>query len=249
MSDKDTITVYWSSGNFTNQEPSWDLAYQAPTAIFSTLVASNTELGSMPRCPAVKNLLKNTFSFGSAVTDMFGLPSDFMAEIANTEDERVYIPTQARFSVSKARKTSYEGFINLDYNMCWIFFADEPLEVKVTAPYFPTVSPVPGALLSPGRYDIGRWYRPIRLDYHVPLSAEKFEINEGDALFYLEALTTKKVVFKRYVMTPRLSSMMKESAESPTRYKKDASLEERYSMGNKSELSARVLTEIKKNLI
>ena len=246
MSDKDTVTIYWSSGNFTTEDPSWELAYQNPVSTFSKLITANTELGIMPRCPAVKNLLKNTFSFESAFTDTFALPSDMMASIAYTEEEKVHIPTESRLRIAKLRKTSYEGFININYNMSWVFFADEPLEVKITAPYFPNVSPVPGALLSPGIFDIGRWYRPIRLDYHVPLSAETFEINEGDALFYLEALTKKKVVFKRYVMSPRLTSMMTESAESPIRYKKNASLEERYLMGEKSSLADRVLTEIKK---
>jgi hypothetical protein len=249
MSEKDTITIYWSSASFSTEDPSWDLVYPSPESVFSKLVTSNTQLGIMPKCPAVKNLLKNTFCFESAITDVFDLPSDFMAEIAYTEEEHVHIPAQARLRVAKMRKTSYEGFINLSYNMSWLFFADEPLEVKFTAPYFPNVSPVPGALLSPGIFDIGRWFRPFKLDYHVPLSAKKFEVNEGDALFYLEALTEKKVVFKRYVMSPRLSNIMTEGSESPIRYGQNASLEKRYSMGDKSELSTRVLNEIKKNLV
>jgi hypothetical protein len=147
------------------------------------------------------------------------------------------------------RKSSYKNYSNLIYEMRWLFFSEESVNVKFTAPYFPATSPTPGAFLSPGRYDIGQWYRQFMLDYHIPLNDSTFKIKENDDLFYMHVETDKKVVFKKYALSLRLQALNIESSMASKRYGAFKSLNERYLMAKKTNYLESIRTEIKKNLL
>lgn len=249
MKKNNTITVYWSPASFTTQDKSWELLYPNPDSVFHEAVRQNTHGGKMTQCPAVKNFFKNTFSFKSAIDDEFIIPTEITKAIANTSDSNVSIPTTSKLQLTKVRKTSFKDFVNVEYNMGWLFFASEPVLAEFTAPFFPSASPVPGALLSAGSFDIGSWFRPYNLDYHLPIEETNFSIKEGDPLFYLRILTDKKVNMQRFMLTPKLSSLANEMGTSSIRYGAFKKLQERYAMFKNASAGQIILSEIKKNLI
>jgi hypothetical protein len=246
---KNTITVYWAPSIFTTNDPSWDMLYTEPKFLMEELNKKNKHDGLMIKCPAIKQNLKNVVSFNSAIDDVFSLPGDKMKNIAFTETALEPIETTSKLFFAKMRKSSMDGFINVKYNMNWTLFADEPLEMRFTAPYFPTASPTENSYLASGQFNIGKWFRELSLDYHIPLESKQFSIKRGQPLFFAEFLTDKKIVMKRFQISPRLKSLLQETAQSTSRYGKFKTLLDRYKMAHDARIPEIVLNEIKKNLI
>lgn len=244
-----TIEIYWSPATYDPEQESWSFLYPEPVNVFSNLVKNNKHGGVYVSCPASKQMLKNTYSINSAIDDTHNLPTELLSSIAYTETTEHPIPTNGILPIKKERKSSYDGYINISYHLKWLFFASEPVEARWTAPYFPASSPVKDALFSVGQMNIGQWFRPINLDWHIPLSSQTFSIEEGQPLAFLEIMTDKKVEFKRFQMSQKIIRISQEFSQSPARYGKFKSLKDRYLMAAKSKATEILLKEIKENLI
>jgi len=180
------------------------------------------------------------------IDDLLG----FLDSLSDTGDNRIPLhQLDSKVGIHRNRATSLNGYKNLEYNMGWAFFADEPLLAKFTAPYMPTHSPTPGAILASGEFDIGQWLRPWHLDYFVPNQAGGMEFNVDDPLFYIEFKTDKKIMFKRFNRSPIIDNIMIESVQSPSRYGSRKTLSQRYSMAKKAKMQNIILNEIKNNLV
>jgi hypothetical protein len=245
----DTITVYWAPSRFVSETGSWNMLYRAPTSVSSRFKKLNTSRGDLSRCPASNDLLKNLYSFDCALEDEFDIPVDFLKSMEQTEDLDILVPTKSALSMYIPRKSSMEGHANVAYNMGWSLFADEPLVMRATAPYYPAVTPMSGAILASGEYDIGLWFRAITLDYHVPYTTNSFKVSINDPLIYLDFKTNKKIRFKRFIKTQKIELLEKEFSYSPRYYAANKPLDYRYDMSRNAELPKIVLSEIKKNLV
>jgi hypothetical protein len=133
--------------------------------------------------------------------------------------------------------------------MSWLFFADQSVEARFTAPYFPPVTPAEGVMLSTGQFNIGEWYRDFSLDYHIPFGTKELIFEENQPLFYLEIRTDKKVIFKRYNLTPELRRIADECSTSSDIYESNKPLLHRYNMFKRSSSPERVLSYIKENIV
>lgn len=205
--------------------------------------------GEMRTCPSVKMLLKNTFTFTSAIDDCFEYDLEAATEMATQDKYGVEIPrTQSTVPLYQNRPSSLRGYTNATYYLSWIFFCEEPLEGFFTAPYFPPSAPMPGALFSPGTFNIGKWFRPIPLDFHLPLSDNKFNIKKDDELMYVRFDTDRKVEMKRFEMTKNLWNLADECIFAHERYGKGQPIEEKYEMAMESSMPQRILKEIKTSL-
>lgn len=260
MIDSDTITIYWSPANFSNEDQSWTMLYNSPESLASrvrSLRYQDASSASMHGCPASKNVLDKVYLVTSAVDDSLDLPEETLKMFYSFAEEEIpkgvglHFPTPDNplSLLNVPRSPSLEGHINLTYNLGWAFLADEPVVARFTAPYFPPVSPAPGVILSAGEFDIGSWFRPFNLDYHVPMSTRKLEFKEDDPLFYIEFFTDKKIVFKRYINTPFLCSLMGETVNSTSIYGTFKSLSQRYKQAKNTRVIDQALNEIRKNLI
>ena len=250
MTDQNnTIEVYWSPATYDPEQESWSFLYLEPLNVFSNLVKNNKHGGVYVSCPASKQMLKNTYSINSAIDDTHILPKEIMASLAYQEETEYLIPTNGKVPIRKERKSSYDGYINISYNLKWLFFASEPVEARWTAPYFPASSPVHDALFSAGQMNIGQWFRPLNLDWHIPINSDKFEVYENQPLAFLEIMTDKKVEFKRFQMNKKIINISQEFSQSPIRYGKFKTLKHKYSMASKSKTIDILLKEIRKTLI
>jgi hypothetical protein len=247
----DEIVVYWCPG-----VSGWEMLYREPQSVYSAMkskanVSSLKSGESMFACPASNDLLQNVYTIKSNIDDYYELPIEFLEELEQQEFvKNVVLPVNKnKISFVAQRKSTLKGYWDIEYNLHWAFFAEESLKMKMTSPYFPHETPTPGAFVTAGQMDIGQWFRDINLNYFVPKTATSMEFKVDDSLLYLEFMTDKKIIFKRFQMTPSIQEILRENAESPARYGKHLPLVKRYEMAKKSKLRERVLTEIKKNLI
>jgi len=238
----DEITIYWAPGSFNSFSLSSDLLYSEPISILDKLLKSKTSGAGIAMCPATRGLLSNTFALQSNIDDEFEINSAAFSELNTSLGE-------SKIFFSQPRETSFPEHINVTYNMSWLFFASEPVEMKLIAPYFPAKGICDGSLFSPGSFDIGKWYRQTNLDWHIPESTELISIKEDQELAYLEFKTDKKIKFQRYVVSPRLSAIADELSKSHIKYGKRWAMGKKYDLAKKSGIRELVLSEIKKNLV
>lgn len=244
------ITIYWSPAQFSTEGQQWNLLYSEPSSVADNLILNQTGDSQIVRCPATRNTLRNIFSVHAPLDDEIDLSNLDLETIGNdTSDEPYSLPVSSRISLTRIRQSSYSGFVNVGYNLGWLLFASEPLTVRVSAPFFPTYSPCEGSLLATGEFDIGQWFRPINLDYHIPITTDRFVVKENQPLAYLDFQTDKKISFQRYKLTPYLENIYREMIESPNRYGKRKTLADRYRMAKRAGLPDLVLSEIRQNLV
>lgn len=252
MEEKDTITVYWAPNPFFIKDQSFNMLFREPESVFAKLIKEDPKRVNsrgMRVCPATRDMFKNVYTFRSAIDDHFTFDIEWCKKQADLPDENMYIPTTgSKVEFTKTRASSFDGYIDVDYNLSWVFLADEPVVAKFTAPYFPPSAPAKGAIYATGKFDIGRWFRPILTNLHVPLTTDKFGYSKDQEIFYMELMTEKKVKFQRFNMNPALKQLREECGQSPSRLKRYMSLEDRYKHGEDTELLDRVMREIKKNL-
>lgn len=251
--EEDTLVVYWAPGQFTSAESqSWNQFYAPPTPVADPVLAQRQkdETGRVIfGCPAYAEGMNNLFEIRSVHEEHAVIPEIFFTNPPTTFPTRLPVHTSLAFDL--ARPSSLKNYVDLTYNMSWLFFSEEPLLARFTAPYFPPKTPAEGAMLAMGEFNIGLWFRNFNLDYLVPKDSTKFDINIDDPLFYVQFYTDKKVVFKRFIHTPTTQKLAEEFAQASNRRGKKMGLnfKNRYSLSQKTMLPSLVLNEIKKNLV
>lgn len=245
----DELVIYWTPQPFVLSKESWNLLYQKPTNVYSELINMSFSKSPIRLCPATKDNLTKTFSVYSSIEDSVDLSNINLEELDKSTPIKQNLNIPSIIAWQKDRNSSFPGYLNFAYNLSWLFFSEEPVIARFTAPYFPSSSPAEGAYLAPGQFDIGQWFRPFNLDYHIPYSTKSFNINTTDPLFFVEIFTDKKVVFKRFIKNDVIDNIATEISVAPTRYAAFQKLSQRYDMFNKSQIREMLLKEIKKEVI
>lgn len=251
MANADTLTVYWAPANYRADISTIHLAYRKPESLLSFIHGNKMPTGQMQSCPAMRNRLDNVFVFKSSFTEEFdfGLKGDLQFDTNRDPREMQFVEADTGVGLYKPRPPQLKGYNDLAYNLAWCLWASEPVMARFTAPYYPPTTPMEGALLAPGEFDIGRWYRPFILDYHVPYTTTHFKVKENDPLFFLELETDKKVEFKRYEFSVELGALAQENAQAHERYAKNTPLEKRYEQAEEAMQPELVMKYIRDNLV
>lgn len=249
--DKNTLTVYWAGIMLPSYSEFSEAVYMKPESVKHNMQNKYFENSAMKVCPAVKGVTNNLFTIKSSFKEKINIDVEKTKKVFLENNNVQLIPgdKQTKIPLISERDYEYEGFFNYSYKLSWLLFSNEPLEVKATAPYLPPTSPVKGGFLIPGKFDIGRWYRPISLEYLVPHNAKTFKINKDEDIIFLEFLTDKKIIFKEYQISDNLYEMAKRFSQSPQKDGPFKSLKERYGIAEKKDMKKNILSEIKKNLI
>jgi hypothetical protein len=224
--------------------------YPKPESILSFIHGTKVPDGVMQTCPAMKDTLTNVFVCKSVVDDKFNFENaDLTFDFNADTDKFQFLDVESKVGIYKPRPTQLEGYVDLAYNMSWSFYSSEPLIAKFSAPYYPPTTPVKGALLAPGEFDIGRWFRPWNLDYHVPIGEYDWNVRAGDPMFFVEFKTDKKIIFKRFEYVSELGVLGIENAKSHKKLPKGTSLETRYTIAEEAMQRELVMKYINQNLI
>lgn len=249
------IVVYWAPSAFDETE-SWNFLYREPSLLLQDLNNIRGKDGrdmNIFACPASNDYFRNLYVVRSNIKEDFEFPGGYLRAYEKLEvnpgDSVITDNIGNKVIMTKSRDAAYKGYCNLAYNLRWIFFAEEPLTARFSAPSYPAFSPVDGAILASGDYDIGQWFRSYNLDYHFPLDAKKFSLDIDDPMFYIQFFTDKKIIFKRFVFTDRLRALAQEFVRSPNNYQRFLPLSQRYEMAKRSQALQIVAKEIKNNLV
>lgn len=199
------ITVYWSPHSFDSKINTYSLEdFNDPVPIAKHSFHSQVNDSYFWQCPSIRDVTRNVFAFTSKYNEHTDLDQTQIQKFYKDNNltrqglEPPFITNDLPVSLTCARTNSLQKHINVMYGRSWIFFSDEPVEAKFTAPYLPPTSPTPGAMMVPGTFNIGKWFRDFHVEYFVPITATSWTYKKDDPFFYIEILTDRKVEFKKF---------------------------------------------------
>jgi hypothetical protein len=242
---KETTTVYWSSFTGQSKLEQWPLKDPEPVVnYFLDKNISEDPKTSIFGCPASAAFFKNLFVFKSNISDRCDWPEGYLSEIVNNKLGKID-GFDNKIQISQDRKSAIDGYIDLIYSINFVMFADKPLKIRISSPSYPPSAPSNNAMFTSGEFDFGRWYRPAPLNWFVPSDNTEFVINEGDGLFYAQALTDERVVFKKFVPNDQIRFLAWLMGQEGRGLK----LESRYQLAEGKNIQQQILDEIKKTII
>jgi hypothetical protein len=199
---------------------------------------SNDNPSNLLACPAIRDSWHNVF--------MLELKESFTVNHALD-----YVKRSNNSKITRNRSPHLEG-TNI-FNLCSAsyFFCEEPLKMKVTAPYFHKADFQKEATFIGGVFDIGKWFRPVQSEIITWKENGEVVFKKEQPLFYVEFLTEEPVELIEFKLTPIIAFLANSLVESPFQNKENmqGSLHSRYEAFEGSDYRLGVIEEIKANLV
>jgi hypothetical protein len=243
--NSDVINVYWAIPNQENNDQDWSFLYPKPKTLFSELIKERKDpknLDSFLVCPAVGHKFKKTLVFNNAINSSYEF---------GRYDNGFYInPTSDQYiNAVNARKEILFNKPTFEFSLSYLFFADSPMDVSFTSPYFHKPQYMQSGASIPGEFNIGQWFRPYNFEVQTWLDSGEFHIKENEPLFYAEFKTDRPIALHRFNITKQLNQYKNSNTLSINLFGPFQSLSEKYEKFKQVGYREKILTEIKKNFI
>jgi len=244
----ESVIVYWAPWWDPREDFNLDFLFHNPIPCYQDLLQHfhpPIVTKNYMQCPAVKNELEQIYLFLNPTLSEMKVSVNEEGQVGilygDTESHTV-VPGLLRHAPTLTNHSLIE------YQLSYIFFAEEPLEVTMTSPYFHKTNYTNYASIVPGTYDCGQWLRPLNLEMQLWSGNDYLKIEKDEPLVYFKFNTNKKIIFKRFKPTVRLhdisASMVRFKAE-PRWY----NLKSRYENFHRSSIRGIILQEIQDNLL
>lgn len=249
-SQSETI-IYWAPGHSASEHFDLNHLYPNPRSLYEESVEKKASLkdnmSDFLRCPAFSDLAKNTFVHRAPVDTHATL--DFQRKRVNYIFGSVADEDRYRVKLEFGHQPTLENHNLIQYTWPILFFSEEDSMVAtLTAPYFErTVSQDYGVIV-PGRFDVGKWFRHMNAEFQLWSGVNEIKIPANEALFYVHFDTSKKIVFKRFIINREIERL-RASIVTVSPLRKFARLSERYKTFEQSQSKQRVLKLIQKQLV
>lgn len=234
------IEVYWAP-NYEFSEIDWNMLYAEPTTLFDKLIKNKTDIDkvdSMFYCPAFKNLTKNTIEFKNPLHSVYYF-----------DDKGKVIPGKTTgMSANVVRQPNIKNRLLLEYRLAPIFFADQPLNVTMTSPWLETPEHMKSCNVVPGRYDIGKWFRAVNIEFMLHEGVTQLEIKKDEPVVYFTFNTDEPINLIRFKMDPELRRYSVACATS-TSWEPWIPLADRYKRFKESRMRSIILKKIKESIV
>ncbi|MAD25477.1 MAG: hypothetical protein CMO44_15045 [Verrucomicrobiales bacterium] len=236
------LKVYWAP-DYGVDRIDWNMLYADPISVFDKSYKQKTNVDkydSVFYCPAFKHLAKNTLEFNNPLTSTFEF-----------DNNGQMIPPTTRQGVfaNVVRQPNLHDQILLEYGLRFVFFTDDDsLDCTLTAPWFNNSPWQKTATMIPGRYDIGKWFRAVNVEFMLDPGVKKFTIKEDEPLCYFSFGTDRPIEFIRFKMNDALKSYSI-ACSSSTTWNSWIPLADRYKKFKNSRMKSLILKEIKRGII
>ena len=225
---KNSINVYWAVEEFRN--PSLPLLVTSPEPVVSNF-AKNNKNNEYIKCPSFAREFNNTF--------LFRAPHDFRL---NIDPNNMSLSPEYQPFVSCRNPQTKQYSSTLPQT---ILFSDESLEMSQIPSSLHFNDFINNINLFPGRYNIGKWFRPLSMDFI--LKTPNIKIKKDDTLFYLKFHTDKKINFINFKYSESIDQI-KESCLNLKFTQPGYGLKAIYDRFTRAGHHKRLLKEIKKNI-
>lgn len=236
--NKDTITIYWAMSTSLEKQTLINLLWQDPIPFIKTIpkVSHNPENGYR-QCAGASVFWRNLLVIKSGISSHAILTKDYNNPNILVND-----------GYWETRNSGLDKTHRLDLDFSWLFFSEESVIIQQTPPYFHNTTTQNYGAIAPGSFDISKWYRPINLTYLLWENVNELKIEKDEPLAYLQFLTNKKIVLKRFENTPEIASIMLGATKLKNYFPREP-LEKLYNRFTGSKRHKRLATLIKENIV
>jgi hypothetical protein len=234
-----SITVYWAP-NYEFGNIDWNMLYADPISVFDKQIEQKTTVDkwdSMFYCPAFKNLTKNTLEFKNPLASTFLF-----------DEQGNVTPSKNGMTAQTVRQPNIKDRFLLEYGITPIFFSDADISVTMTSPWLETPQWASQANIVPGRYNIGKWFRAVNIEFMMGQGIKELTIEKDEPLAYFTFNTDEHVKFVRFKMDPELRRYSVSCATS-TSWEPWIPLADRYRRFQESRMRSIILKKIKENIV
>lgn len=226
-----SINVYWAC-----LEEEWLRAKEPENLLKNFLTNKNFLETSVKDCPMTKKYFKNMFYIRSIYDFEIFFNDD---KIFSKKYNQVFFDNHVLLR-SLNEKT-------LSFSQKFIFFTDQnSLEVSLFFPFLEDNNITKRCIVFPGKFDIGKWYRPIDFAIKLKNDYKSFKIEEEEIFYYIKFETEKKINFIQYRTNDMLKNYIDDFLNCKNNSNKIKSIENFYNM---SKNKKNILKEIQKNIV
>jgi hypothetical protein len=193
-------------------------------------------------CPSVRSKFKKILTFSNALD--FSYEYDFSSEepyIKNTTDTYV--------TIHQIRDNGIEQKPTIWFAYGYIMFADEPLIVNFTSPYFDKPQYTNYGSVVPGSFDVGKWFRPFNFEIQLWNPKGDIKFVDKEPLFYAELQTDRKVNVHIFDHTEKIERLSLACVKSTEMFGNGQTLLSRYNKFKNAGLREKILAQIKNNIV
>ena len=246
MGENDPIIVYWApyytGGSDQLEDTNWNLLYSDPVQVYKSLnekrERSTPARSNMLSCPASSSRFKNTYMFKNTLKTHYLFKNN-----EPTPQNDPYI------QMSIIRPPSLKNNMMVKLHLSWIFFTEEDsLIAHLNPPYFDKVNHSKYGVICTGGFDVGKWFRPMATEFNLWANVKEFCLEDEEPIMYVEFISDRPVILKRFYMSPELHSFAKSSTDSVKVMGAWLPLKKRYEQFKRSSGKEFILKEVKKNL-
>lgn len=175
------IIVGWAPYLDTEYAKGLALFVTKPLSVFDSRMRAGNHRYKL--CPATRDLARNTFIITAPFDAHFFLDADKRTiEFAGTSKQSF------EFFNMRAEQygTTDQPIMSINYFQLFVS-QHENVELTMTAPWFED-----GAAafkIVPGRFNIGKWWRPLDVAMQLSGRQQEVKIKQGDVLFYVSFST------------------------------------------------------------
>ena len=230
--------IYWAPVFVGDTD--WTILYEQPQTLFNVL--QNEVNRDIPRgdnvflCPSFTNLVKRI------------LPITFPFDTKYIRKDQDVIPDSKHYLDITTRTSSFNNCINFTPHYRYIFFSEEDVNITLSSPYFSNSPHMKYGRVTPGSFNISKWFRSINFEIILWSESDKIEFKKGEYLAYVHFDTKNDIEFVQFTMNDELHNIQRVCGTSST-WASQESLCTRYDRFDKSNLNKIVMREIKKNIV
>jgi len=247
--EEEEVVVYWAPHAHLSKQHHQILLDIQPKSLMGEIQRRRARYPKQP--PSVEQPYPGEYQSCSALHtlthNMFVIKAPFSAEI-KLDSKGVIREGQKYGRWFKERISSLQNAYAIDFDLSYMFFSEEPLDLTITPPYMHKTKQAQQGFISAVSFDISSWFRPYVLIYQLWEGVDTITIEEDEPIAYLKFNTEKKVVFKPFKLTLELESQTNACLDHK-HTKPHQSMEELYDRFHRTGMHKRVLKEIKENVI
>ena len=229
------MDVYWGTSDrqlFLNYEE------PVPLSTHFSELHNKDQSTKLLLCPGIRDFYHNIFVVKFPFDyNLFIDGENIQSTLFNQEffDQRVLIR-------SKISRLFSLNFFN-------VFVSEVPLEMEVMGAFFSDNDFVSKTRLIPGKFDIGKWVRPIECAFNIKEGYDSIQIGKGDEYLYIRFLTNEKIKFKKFYPSDKFIEMQNCNINIKDTFIKPQKLSYYYNLYKNSKNHKLFLKEIKNNLM
>jgi hypothetical protein len=147
-----------------------------------------------------------------------------------------------------ARGASFENSYGVDYNIGWIFFSEDEVNLRLTPPYLHRTTAGLSGAVSSGSFYINKWFRPINVSYQLWEGVNSITVTEDEPAAYIEFDTDNEIELIEF----KLNKEIYEVANACLNYKAhvpNATLSKIYSKFKTNQIDKKLIPLIKEQLV